>query len=84
MEQLSNFLNSSRGYQSPTPPSKALTEDLMVTCGASQGMQIVCTAFTKPGDVIFVESPTYFLALGTFPPPFAFLPWPTSPSSVDR
>lgn len=39
---------------------------LMVTGSASQGLDLVCTRFTKPGDTIFVEEPTYFLALHVF------------------
>ena len=41
-------------------------EHLMVTAGASQALDLVCTRFTKPGDTIFVEEPTYFLALEVF------------------
>ena len=27
------------------------------------GLHLVCSLFTRPGDVVFVEEPTYFLAL---------------------
>ena len=40
--------------------------DLFVTAGASQGLDLICTLFTKPGDTIFVEEPSYFLALNIF------------------
>jgi 2-aminoadipate transaminase len=39
---------------------------LFVTSGASSALDLVCTLFTQPGDVIFVEEPTYFLALRIF------------------
>jgi DNA-binding transcriptional MocR family regulator len=39
---------------------------LMATTGNSQALDLVCTLFTKPGDTIFVEEPTYFLALEIF------------------
>lgn len=39
---------------------------LLVTTGVSLALDIVCTRFTKPGDTIFVEEPTYFLALEVF------------------
>jgi DNA-binding transcriptional MocR family regulator len=39
---------------------------LFVTTGASQGLDLICTLFTQPGDTIFVEEPTYFLALRIF------------------
>jgi len=36
---------------------------LMTTAGASQALDMICTYFTQPGDTVFVEEPTYFLAL---------------------
>jgi len=56
---LATFL--SRRYAVPV-----LAEQLLVTTGASQALDLVCTRFTKPGDTIFVEEPTYFLALEIF------------------
>lgn len=41
-------------------------DDLFVTAGASQGLDLICTLFTQPGDTIFVEEPSYFLALRIF------------------
>jgi 2-aminoadipate transaminase len=41
-------------------------EQLFITCGASMGIDLACTLFTRPGDTIFVEEPTYFLALKIF------------------
>lgn len=41
-------------------------ENLFVTAGASQGLDLICTLFTRPGDTIFVEEPSYFLALRIF------------------
>lgn len=45
----------------PTDP-----EELFVTAGASQALDIVCTLFTKPGETVLVAEPTYFLALELF------------------
>lgn len=56
---LSQFLSTR--YGTPVPANQ-----LMVTTGASQALDLVCTRFTKPGDTVFVEAPTYFLALLTF------------------
>jgi 2-aminoadipate transaminase len=39
---------------------------LFVTAGASSGLDLICTLFTQPGDVILVEEPSYFLALRIF------------------
>jgi 2-aminoadipate transaminase len=39
---------------------------LFVTTGVSAALDLLCTLYTRPGDVIFVEEPTYFLALRIF------------------
>ncbi|MBN2149075.1 MAG: PLP-dependent aminotransferase family protein [Anaerolineales bacterium] len=36
---------------------------LFITNGASQGLDLCCTLYTRPGDAVFVEEPSYFLAL---------------------
>jgi 2-aminoadipate transaminase len=41
-------------------------EQLLISNGNSQAIDLCCAAFTRPGDVIFVEEPTYFLALQIF------------------
>jgi len=41
-------------------------ESLMVTTGASGGLDLLCTLITRPGQTIFVEEPSYFLALRIF------------------
>ncbi|MFZ9629570.1 MAG: PLP-dependent aminotransferase family protein, partial [Ilumatobacteraceae bacterium] len=41
-------------------------ELVMTTNGNSQALDLVCTVFTSPGDVVIVEEPTYFLARGIF------------------
>ncbi len=41
-------------------------DDLFVTAGASLGLDLACTLYTRPGDVVFVEEPSYFLALRIF------------------
>ena len=39
--------------------------EIIGTAGNSQGLDEVCTLFTTPGDIVFVEVPTYHLALKT-------------------
>lgn len=56
---LADFL--SREYHCPVQ-----MEHLFVTGSTSQGLNFVCTMLTKPGNTIFVEEPTYFLALRIF------------------
>lgn len=53
---LARFLSAE--YDLPVGP-----EALMVTAGASQALALICTLFTQPGDTVFVEEPSYFLAL---------------------
>lgn len=56
---LAQFLNDAYGRP-------VQLEHLFITNGVSQALDLICTLFTKPGDVIFVEEPTYFLALDIF------------------
>ena len=43
-----------------------VVEQLLISNGNSQAIDLCCAAFTRPGDVVFVEEPTYFLALQIF------------------
>lgn len=56
---LADFL--SKHYQ-----IKVWSDDLFVTNGNSQGLNHICTLFSQVGDTIFVEDPTYNLALDIF------------------
>lgn len=37
--------------------------DVVITAGASQALDLLCTLCTSPGDTVIVESPTYHLAV---------------------
>ncbi|MDF5722906.1 MAG: PLP-dependent aminotransferase family protein [Rhizonema sp. PD37] len=41
-------------------------ERLFITAGASHGLDLISGRFAQPGDTVFVEAPTYFLALKLF------------------
>jgi len=56
---LAKFLSTHYGLQ-------VKFDDLFITGGASQGLDLICTLFSRPGDTIFVEEPSYFLALRIF------------------
>jgi 2-aminoadipate transaminase len=58
-EELARFL--SEHYSMDIEP-----ESLLITAGASQGLDLLCTLFAKPGDTILVEEPSYYLALQIF------------------
>ena len=38
-------------------------DEIVITAGNSDAVDQICTLFTRPGDVVLVESPTYHLAL---------------------
>lgn len=57
--ELARFLEADYGF--PVQP-----EELFITNGASLGLDLICTLFARPGDTIFVEEPSYFLALRIF------------------
>ena len=40
--------------------------EVLVTAGSSGGLDLVLSLLTRPGDVVLVERPTYFLALKIF------------------
>lgn len=40
--------------------------ELFISAGASQALDLICTLYSQPGDVVLVEEPTYFLALRIF------------------
>ena len=41
-------------------------ERLFTTNGNSQALEMLCTVLTKPGDIVIVKEPTYFLAFQMF------------------
>ncbi|MBW2431429.1 MAG: PLP-dependent aminotransferase family protein [Deltaproteobacteria bacterium] len=57
--ELANFLSDH--YQ-----IRVESDNLFITGGASQGLDLICTLLSRPGDTIFVEEPSYFLALRIF------------------
>lgn len=56
---LASFLSQAYGME-------VCSEGIFITCGASSGLDLSCNLFTSPGDIVFVEEPTYFLALQVF------------------
>ena len=56
---LANFLTKSYVFE-------VRPETLFITSGISNALDLTCTLFTQAGDTIFVEEPSYFLALKIF------------------
>ena len=54
-ESLAGFL--SRHYDHPVA-----ADALYISGGNSQALDFICGLFTRPGDTVFIEEPTYFLA----------------------
>jgi DNA-binding transcriptional MocR family regulator len=58
-ESLAAYL--AREYAAPVDP-----DSLIVSGGSSQALDLVSVVFAKPGDTVFVEEPSYFLAFQIF------------------
>ena len=57
------FRNALAGFLSEQYKFSVDPDYLFTTTGASQGLDFICRLFTRPGDTVFVEKPTYSLAL---------------------
>jgi len=56
---LATFLTDQYKYQ-------VFDDQLLISNGNSHALELICTFFTQSGDTIFVEQPSYFLALKIF------------------
>ena len=56
---LARFLTHETGVE--TQP-----DHLMLTAGSSQALDMICLAFTEPGDTVLIEDASYFLAFQIF------------------
>jgi 2-aminoadipate transaminase len=45
---------------------RATADQVLVTCGSQQGIDLVARVLLDPGDVVVVENPSYLAALQTF------------------
>jgi len=62
---LAGFLSRSYGPRAGGA-AEVSPEELFVSGGASQALDLICSLFTRPGDLVLVEEPSYFLALRIF------------------
>lgn len=60
------FLRSLAAFLTEGYGATADPENLFVTGGNSQAIDLVSTIFANPGDTVFVEEPSYFLAYQIF------------------
>ena len=61
LEALAEFLSRQESYGMLVDP-----RTLFLTAGATQGLDLTCTLFTREGDTVLVEDPTYFVIQGIF------------------
>lgn len=61
LHSLAEFLSAQESYTAPVSPS-----ELFLTAGASQAIDHATTLFTRTGDTVFVEEPTYYLIQSIF------------------
>jgi DNA-binding transcriptional MocR family regulator len=60
------FRDALAGFLSEQYNFKVDADHLFTTAGISQGLDLICSLLTRPGDIVLVENPTYSLALGIF------------------
>lgn len=60
------FLDSLAGFLTTRYGAPATADDLFLTGGNSQALDLVSAVFAQPGDTVFVEEPSYFLAFQIF------------------
>jgi 2-aminoadipate transaminase len=61
-----NFRKTLATFLSEHYPDPVDAGQLLITNGNSQALDYICTLFTRPGDTVLVEEPSYFLALKIF------------------
>jgi 2-aminoadipate transaminase len=60
------FLNSLAGFLTESYGAPTSASELFVTGGNSQALDLVSVVHANPGDTVFVEEPSYFLAFQIF------------------
>ena len=61
LHSLAEFLSAQDSYPSTVSP-----DELFITAGSSQAIDHATTLFTRTGDAVFVEEPTYYLIQSIF------------------
>lgn len=62
----------------------ALPDDLLITTGSQQGLDLLARALVNPGDLVAIESPTYLAAVNALELARPrFLTVPTTPNGLD-
>lgn len=61
-----NFRQTLADFLTGESSNRVNPEQLLITNGNSQALDFICKLFTRPGDTVIVEEPSYFLALKIF------------------
>lgn len=60
------FRGALAGYLARACGARVAADELFVSGGVSQALDLICSVFTRPGQTVLVEEPSYFLALRIF------------------
>ncbi|XP_074654194.1 uncharacterized protein LOC141908191 isoform X2 [Tubulanus polymorphus] len=60
LEELAKFLTTEYG-------TKVLSDNLFASAGATHGLHLILSLLFRPGDVVFIEEPTYFYVTQVIP-----------------
>ena len=60
------FRDALAGFLQRTTGASLAPSSLFISGGVSQALDLLSSLFTRPGDLVFVEEPTYFLSLRIF------------------
>ncbi len=58
-EPLAKYLYETKGF-------RVDAEEIIITSGSQQGLDLIGRTFISPGDIVITESPSYLAALGVF------------------
>jgi 2-aminoadipate transaminase len=61
-----HLIEALRGWLARQEGKAPPEQEIFITGGVSQALDLICTLFTRPGDTVLVESPVYHLALRIF------------------
>ena len=60
------FRDALAGFLQRTTGASLAPSSLFISGGVSQALDLLSSLFSRPGDLVFVEEPTYFLSLRIF------------------
>ena len=79
------FINALASFLSSEYQDFVCPESLILTAGATQGLHLIAsTQLDKKNGVVFVENPTYFLALDILSKDLGFKIEPMDSAEVDN